>query len=138
MSTLKSFQTLGDQLATISFSVTKILWDKPMIIGATILDLAMCYMFQILYQKKKPNLNLELLYSDTDSFIYAIKTDEVYRDLEKIEADFDYSYFDEDHVLLDDTNKKVVLKFKDETGEKPTREFIVLKPKLYSVVLNAK
>ena len=109
-----------------------------MIIGATILDLAMCYMFQFLYQKKKPNLNLELLYSDTDSFIYAIKTDEVYRDLEKIEADFDYSYFDEDHVLLDDTNKKVVLKFKDETGEKPTREFIVLKPKLYSVVLNAK
>ena len=39
----------------------------------------------------KPNLNLELLYSDTDSFIYAIKTDDVYRDLEKLKADFDFS-----------------------------------------------
>ena len=104
LSTLKSFQTLGDQLATISFSVTKILWDKPMIVVAAILDLAMCYIIQFLYQKKKPNLNLELLYSDTDSFIYAIKTDEVYREIEKTEAAFDYSNFDEDHVLFDDTN----------------------------------
>ena len=86
----------------------------------------------------KPNLNLELLYSDTDSFIYAIKTDDIYRDLEKIKAGFDFSIYDEDHFLFEDINKKVVLKFKDETGGKPIREFIALKPKLYSVVLNGK
>ena len=40
LSPMKSFQIIDDQLATISFSVTKILWDKPMIVGATILDLA--------------------------------------------------------------------------------------------------
>ena len=28
LSTMKSFQIIDDQLATISFSVTKILWDK--------------------------------------------------------------------------------------------------------------
>ena len=28
LSTMKSFQIINDQLATISFSVTKILWDK--------------------------------------------------------------------------------------------------------------
>ena len=138
LSTMKSFQIIDDQLATISFSVTKILWDKPMIVGATILDLAKRFMFQFHYQKMKPNLNLELLYSDTDSFIYAIKTDDVYRDLEKIKADFDFSNYDKDHFLFEDTNKKVVLKFKDETGGKPIREFIALKPKLYSVVLNGK
>ena len=138
LSTMKSFQIIDDQLATISFSVTKILWDKPMIVGATILDLAKRFMFQFHYQKIKPNLNLELLYSDTDSFIYAIKTDDVYRDLEKIKADFDFSNYDKDHFLYEDTNKKVVLKFKDETGGKPIREFIALKPKLYSVVLNGK
>ena len=44
-----------------------------------------------LSNKKKPNLNLELLYSDTDSFIYTIKTDDVYRDLEKIKTVFDFS-----------------------------------------------
>ena len=109
-----------------------------MIVGATILDLAKRFMFQFHYQKMKPNLNLELLYSDTDSLIYAIKTDDVYRDLEKIKADFDFSNYDKDHFLFEDTNKKVVLKFKDETGGKPIREFIALKPKLYSVVLNGK
>ena len=121
LSTMKSFQIIDDQLAKISFSVTKILWDKPMIVGATILDLPKRFMFQFHYQKMKPNLNLELLYSDTDSFIYAIKTDDVYRDLEKIKADFDFSNYDEDHFLFEDTSKKFVLKFKDETGGKPIR-----------------
>ena len=86
----------------------------------------------------KPNLNLEFLYSDTDSCIYAIKTHDVYQDLEKIKADFDFSNYDEDHFLFEDTPKKVVRKFKDETGGKPIRELIVLKLKLYSVVLNGK
>ena len=54
-----------------------------MIVGATILDLANRFMFQFHYQKMKPNLNLELFYSDTYIFIYAIKTDDVYRGLEK-------------------------------------------------------
>ena len=66
---MRSFQIIDDQLATISFSVTKTLWDKPMKVGVTILDLAKRFMFQFQYQKMKPNLNLELFYSDTDSFI---------------------------------------------------------------------
>ena len=86
----------------------------------------------------KPNLNWELLCSDTDSFIYAIKNDDVYRDLDKTKADFDISNYDEDHFLFEDTKEKVVLKFKDETGGKPIREFIAPKLKLYSFVLNGK
>ena len=109
---MKSFQFIDDQLATISFSVTKTLRDKPMIVGATILDLAKRFMFQFHYQKMKPNLNLELLYSDTDSFIYAIKTDDVYRDLEKIKADFDFSNYYEDHFQFDDNNQKTVQSLK--------------------------
>ena len=61
LGTMKSFQNIDDQLATISFSVTKTLWDKPMIAGATILDLAKRFMFQFHYKKMKPNLNLDLL-----------------------------------------------------------------------------
>ena len=78
------------------------------------------------------------LFSDTNSFIYAIKSDDVYRDLEKIKADFDFSNYDDDHFLFEDTNKKVMLKFKDEIGGKPIREFIALKPKLNSVFLDGK
>ena len=55
-----------------------------------------------------------------------------------MKADFVFSKNDVDHFLLDDTNKKNVLKFKEETGGKAIREFIGLKPKLYSAVLNSK
>ena len=96
-----------------------------MIVGATILDLAKRFIFQFYYQKMKRNLKLELLYSEMDSYIYAIKTDNVYRDLEKTKADFDFSNCDEDHFLFEDTNKKVVLKFKDETNGELAREFNV-------------
>ena len=81
-----------------------------MIVGSTILDLANRFMFQFHYQKMKRNLNLELFYSDTDSFIYAIKTDDVYQDLKKLKADLDISHYDEEQFLFDDTNEKVVLK----------------------------
>ena len=62
LSTMKSFRIIDDQLTTISFSIRKTLWDKPMIVGATILDLAKRFMFQFHYQKLKSNLNLELLH----------------------------------------------------------------------------
>ena len=125
--TLKNLQIIDDHLATISFSVTKILWDKPTIVGATILDIAKRFMFLFYYRKMKPNLKLELLHSDTDRFIYAIKTDDVYRELEKIKADFDFSINDEDHFLFENTNKEFLLKFKEEPDGKSIREFIALK-----------
>ena len=57
---------------------------------------------------------------------------------EKIKADLDFSSYEVDHFLSHDNNKKVLLKFKDETGGKPIREFIALKPKLYLLDLNGK
>ena len=62
----------------------------------------------------KANMNLELLYSDTDSFIYSIKTEDVYADLQKMDDSFDFSDYPNDHFLFSNVNKKVVLKFKNE------------------------
>ena len=42
------------------------------------------------YRQMKANMNLELLYSDTDSFIYAIKTKDVYADLQKLTNSFSF------------------------------------------------
>ena len=81
----------------------------------------------------KASMNLELLYSDTDSFIYAIETEDVYADLQKLTDSFDFSNYPSDHFLFSNVNKKVVLKFKDEAAGKIIAEFIALKPKLYSL-----
>ena len=102
-----------------------------MIIGATILDLSKRVMFYFHYRQMIVNMYLELLYSDTDLFNYAVKTEDVYADLRKLTDNFDFSNCPSDHFLFSNVNKKVVLKFKDEAAEKIIAEFIALKPKLY-------
>ena len=85
----------------------------------------------------KKQTECSLLYSDTDSFVYKIKTNSFYDDLAKnstLKKHFDFSNFPSDHKLYDKTNTKVVLKFKDELAGTPIEEFCALKPKLYSIV----
>ena len=131
--TMKSFQIIDEEVATVCSAVTSILWDKPMIIGTSILDLSKRFIFYFHYQQMKANMNLELLYSDTDSFIYAIKTQDLYADLQKLSDSFNFSNNPSDHFLFSKVNKKVVLKFKDEAAGKIIEEFIALKPKVYSL-----
>ena len=133
LSTMKSFQIIDEEVGTVCFAVTSILWDKPMIIGASILDLTKKFKFHFHYQQMKANMNLELLYSDTVSFIYAIKIEDVYADLQKLSDSFDFSNYPSDHFLFSNVNKKVVLKIKNEAAGKIIEDFIALKPKLYSL-----
>ena len=46
---------------------------------------------------------------------------------------FDFSNYSKDSKFLDDTNKKVVGKIKDEFGGVVVTEFIGLKSKMYSI-----
>ena len=68
-SNMKLFQIIDDQVATISLEVSSVKWTKPILLGAVILDLAKKYLLELHYTKMKPKLELELLYSVTDSFI---------------------------------------------------------------------
>ena len=46
---------------------------------------------------------------------------------------YDMSNFDPSNEFYDDTNKKVLGKFKDECDGKPPSEFVGLQPKMYSL-----
>ena len=48
---------------------------------------------------------------------------------------FDTSDYPLNHPNYSATNKKVLGKFKDETAGKPINEFVGLKPKMYSILL---
>ena len=50
---------------------------------------------------------------------------------------FDTSDYPQDHLLHSNTNKKVIGKFKDETVGNPIREFIGLRAKMYSFMMDA-
>ena len=105
--------------------------------GATVLDLSKYYMYRFHYQVMRQNLQCRLLFSDTDSLIYRIESNDLYQDLAnqsaKVKNEFDFSSYPEDHALHDKNNYSGMLKLKDEFSGDYISEFVCLKPKMYSI-----
>ena len=91
--------------------------------------------FHYNYIKKKYKHKAELLFTDTDSLMYHIHTDDFYKDIyyDVIEK-FDTSDYPTDHPsgIPTGVNKKVIGMFKDEVAGKQITCFVGLRPKLYS------
>ena len=124
-------------LVAIHMKKTKLVFNKPIYLGMSILDLSktLMYDFHYNYIKPKYGLNAKLLFTDTDSLAYEIQTEDFYRDISADVVDrFDTSNFPENHPSGIETgiNKKVVGMFKDEAGGKIISEFVGLRAKLYS------
>ena len=93
------------------------------------------YEFHYDQMVKRYGQDVRLLY--TDSFIYHIKTTNLYDDMADDKDAYDTSNFDSDHPLYSGVNKKVMGKFKSETGSEAPSEFIGLRSKLYSLFVNS-
>src|SRR5271166_2546905 len=124
-------------LIAVHMKRTKLLYNKPIYLGMCILDLSntLMYDFHYNYIKKKYGDNAMLLFTDTDSLAYEIKTDDFYVDISgDIESRFDTSDYPKDHPsgIKTGVNKKVIGMFKDEACGKQIEEFIGLRAKLYS------
>ena len=74
-----------------------------------------------------------MLFTDTDSLTYHIKSEDVFEGFFKRKHLFDFSNYPKDSKLFDETNKKVIGKMKDESEEKIINEFVGLKSKMYSM-----
>ena len=74
-----------------------------------------------------------MLFTDTDSLAYGIKSENVYKKFYKWKDLFDFSNYSKDSRFYDDTNKKVIGKMKDEYGGVIIDEFIGLKAKMHSI-----
>ena len=72
----------------------------------------------------------ELLFTDTDSLTYEIKSKDVYEEFFKHKYLFDFSNYPEVSRFFDPTNKKVIGKMKDES-EGNIGEFVGLNSKVY-------
>jgi len=77
---------------------------------------------------------LHLCFTDTDSFIYHIETPDLFADMTDILGWFDTSNFHENYFLFAATNKRVLGKFKSETGDCLPQEFCGLRSKMYSLL----
>ena len=86
--------------------------------------------------KRKYADNVKLCFMDTDSFIMLIKTEDFYEDIANdVEKRFDTSNYEVNRPLPTGKNKKVIGLMKDELGEKVVTEFVALRPKTYSYLV---
>ena len=140
-----------ENLIAIQMKKTRLLFNKPVYLGMCILDLSktLMYDFHYNYIKQKygenseqsSNQRAELLFTDTDSLMYEITTEDFYKDTSKdVDEKFDTSNFEKDHIsgIASSKNKKVIGMMKDEAGGKQITEFVDLRSKLYSFKIDEK
>ena len=90
------------------------------------------YEFHYDYIKNKYGNNSRLFFTDPDSLMYEIKTEDVYKDFSNDKKMFDFNNYSTKSKYYDNSNKLGVGKIKDETADVAIEEFVGLKPKMYS------
>ena len=132
----KSGVLFGENLMGCEMAKIKVVMNKPVYLGQTILDLSKIVMYEFHYDYMVPKYGLEklkLCYMDMDSLVYDIKTEDFYEDItDDVPARFDTSGYCPNRPLPVGLNKKVIGLMKDELGRKIMTEFVALRPKLCS------
>ena len=123
----------GKNYAAINEIKLVLTLNKPVHIGFTVLELSEWLMYDFYYSFIKEHFDAELLFTDTHSHNYEIKSKEGYEEFFKHKHLFDFSNYPKDSKFFDPTNKNVIGKMKDESEGKIIDEFVGLKSKMYSM-----
>ena len=129
------FTIFGNEMAGIHMHKPKLVLNKPVYTGMTILENTKILMYGFFYNylKAKYGQKCELIYTDINSLILNIQTEDVYKDMKEDSLMYDTSNYPKDHPLYDVRNKKVFGRMKDECGGDVIEEVVAVRPKMYSV-----
>ena len=132
--TFSNFAILNKDLVSVQMKKKTVLLNRPIFAGMCVLELSKVamYQFHYYYMKKKYGSRARLLFTDTDSLVYHIQTEDIYQDLLKDKKTFDFSNYPKQHYLYHTENKRQLGFFKDETAGTCILEFVGLRPKMYS------
>ena len=125
-----------ENLLGIEMKKTKVAMNKLIYLGMTILDISKTLMYKSWYDyiKAKYGDRAKLRYTDTDSFIIHIFTEDLFEDTSgDVERWFDTSNYDENdkRPLPIGMNKKELDFFRD-----VMKEFCALRPKAYAYLMD--
>lgn len=135
----KSRTIFNENLVAIEMKKSEVFLNKPIIIGATVLEISKLkmYSFHYDYIKKEFKNNCRILYTDTDSFVYDIKTENFYDFMKRRSELFDTSDYASDNChKIELKHKKVPGLMKDEVCGKCMTEFVGIRSKMYSIRIN--
>ena len=107
-----SCKKFSDHLMVIEIKKTRVKMNKPLYLGMSILDISKILMYEFWYNYIIPKYGdrAKLCYTDTDSFIINIITEDFFQDISNdVEKWFDTSNYDKNdkRPLLIGKNKKV-------------------------------
>jgi len=131
-----SASIINSDLVLVRSRKARITLTKPLSISVAILDWSKLIMYSFFYDclKAKFGSKLQLLYTDTDSLIIRIESDDVFAEMSDIKDRYlDTSNFDRCHPLFSERNKRRLGCFKFETGESFPDEIVALRAKMYSI-----
>jgi hypothetical protein len=128
------YTIFNENLVGIHLCKQEVILNKPIFIGQNVLDDSKLLMYDFHYNKIMKHFkreNIDLLFTDTDSLCYHIRNQDPFMFMKENKDLFDLSDYKEGHELYDQTNKKVIGKFKNESIQQII-EFVGLRSKLYS------
>jgi len=150
MPTFKNCTVFREDLIAIERRKTTIHLNKPIYSGFTILDVSKTLMYDFHYNYikiKYPGENSKLLFTDTDSLLYRLKTNNIHTDMLENSSLFDFSDYSDSHPCFETLsqeeinkiklqNKKRIGCFKDEVHGNKITEFVGLRAKVYAFKVN--
>ena len=144
--TFHTATTISNDLTAVELYQTSVKLNKPGYVGFTILEDSKGWMAKFVFEYIKPMYPgplSTLLFTDTDSLCYRIRTKDVYADMLAHYDEFDWSGYPATHSVfsgmsderiawLRSVNKKVLGKMKDELDGCRMSEFVGARAKCYS------
>lgn len=131
----KDCKIFSENLVALQMNKTRIEYNKPIFAGFSILDISKTVIYNFFYDylKQTYGKNVTLLYTDTDSLILEVSTENFYNDIKYNLDKFDTSNYDKHNIYNIPQNISVVGKFKDEYAGEPIKSFYGTGAKAYCV-----
>ena len=103
------FKIFGENLMGVNMKKIKVLIDKPFYVGFAVLELSKLLMYEFHYDYIHPKYGpkAQLLFTDTDSLMYEIETDDAYQEMFNDRERFDFASYPRDNKFYDPSNNKV-------------------------------
>lgn len=131
----KTCTIFSEDFVAIHMGTLKVRYDKPLYLGFSILELSKTVLYNFYYEiiKKNFNENARLLYTDTDSLIIKIYTNNFYDFIKANPSVFDTSNYIEGNKFGINVSPSILGNMKDEFPCDPIMEFYGTGAKAYYV-----